>query len=588
MRIKLLTSLAMVTVLALVAAGSAQAAITVANTNDSGAGSLRQAIIDASQGETIVVPAGTYTLTSKALSIENKSLTIAGHGSGDTTIRSGGPFGVFETVSAPESAVTISGVTIREGNLVAPSSGGAGVLSVGTKLTLRGVAVTNNTVNGNGAPGNAGKTAQGAGILIIGTLNLIESTVTNNLATAVGGSGKNGATAGAAVLVVGAFNIQNSTISGNRADARGGQGPSNPEQFGGTAQGGGLLAVTAKEASSITGSTISGNLIDASGGPGGAAGAVIGGGILLISGEAPTTFSNATIAANTARALGGGTVLAAAGGMYAVAGEKAANVLAGSTVAGNRLESSSPEAKSGNLFMEGPASFRNTIVANGIGPVGSENCSAVPAATSLGFNIDSLDQCGFKALGDQVNKDPLLGPLQPNGGLTQTMAPAVSSPAIDQGTSAGLSTDQRGVLRPIDLPTIPNSTAPGADGSDIGAFELQPSNAFSLGKLTRNKKKGTATLSVNLPPPSAGVLTLTGKGLKTQTAPIAGETAVKLKVIPATKALKKALRKKGKRKVGIVVTYAPTGNSAATQIRRAKLVRKLKKHKRKRPEHARR
>ena len=132
-------------------------------------------------------------------------------------------------------------------------------------------------------------------------------------------------------------------------------------------------------------------------------------------------------------------------------------------------------------------------------------------------------------------------------------------------------------MRPIDLPSIPNSAAPGADGSDIGAVEFQPSNAFTLGKLKRNKKKGTATLTVLLPLPSAGTLTLSGKGLKTQTAAIAGQAEVKLKVALATSKLKKALRKKGKRKVGINVTYAPTGNSAATQSRKAKLVKKKRK-----------
>ena len=125
------------------------------------------------------------------------------------------------------------------------------------------------------------------------------------------------------------------------------------------------------------------------------------------------------------------------------------------------------------------------------------------------------------------------------------MAPALGSPAIDQGRSFGLTADQRGIVRPIDLPSIPNSAAAGADGSDVGAVELQPSNAFTLGKLTRNKKKGTARLSVLLPSPSAGTLTLSGKGLKTQTAAIAGQTEVKLLVALSSKKLKKAAAQKG-------------------------------------------
>jgi hypothetical protein len=225
--------------------------------------------------------------------------------------------------------------------------------------------------------------------------------------------------------------------------------------------------------------------------------------------------------------------------------------------------------------------FRNTIVAGGAGPAGSENCSKEELGASLGFNLESSDQCNLHAAGDLVNRDPLLGPLQNNGGLTATMAPASSSPAIDQGGGSGLAADQRGAMRPIELPTIPNSSAPGADGSDIGAVEFQPSNAFTLGKFKRNKKKGTATLSVFLPQPSAGTLTLSGKGLKTQTLTIAGQSEVKVKVALATKKLRKALKKRGRRKVGINVTYAPPGNSAATQSRKAKLVKKKKGKKRK-------
>jgi hypothetical protein len=67
--------------------------------------------------------------------------------------------------------------------------------------------------------------------------------------------------------------------------------------------------------------------------------------------------------------------------------------------------------------------------------------------------------------------DPLLSPLRDNGGPTWTIALLPGSPAIDAGVSAGLTTDQRGRFRPIDDPTITN--APGGDGCDIGALELQ-------------------------------------------------------------------------------------------------------------------
>ena len=68
--------------------------------------------------------------------------------------------------------------------------------------------------------------------------------------------------------------------------------------------------------------------------------------------------------------------------------------------------------------------------------------------TSLGYNVSSDDGGGFlNASGDQVNTDPLLGPLQNNGGPTLTHALLTGSPAIDTGDPSFTpppSYDQRG------------------------------------------------------------------------------------------------------------------------------------------------
>ena len=68
--------------------------------------------------------------------------------------------------------------------------------------------------------------------------------------------------------------------------------------------------------------------------------------------------------------------------------------------------------------------------------------------------MDSDGTCGFT-----LTADPLLGPLQDNGGPTLTHALSSSSPAIDSGDNTYCpSTDQRGVER--------------SDGAcDIGAYE---------------------------------------------------------------------------------------------------------------------
>ncbi|HEY0369187.1 MAG TPA: hypothetical protein VGC85_06295, partial [Chthoniobacterales bacterium] len=62
---------------------------TVTNTNDSGAGSLRQVIADATPGDTITFAAsvtGAITLTTAELVID-KDLTISGPGAGVLTVQ---------------------------------------------------------------------------------------------------------------------------------------------------------------------------------------------------------------------------------------------------------------------------------------------------------------------------------------------------------------------------------------------------------------------------------------------------------------------------------------------------------------------
>jgi hypothetical protein len=101
----------------------------------------------------------------------------------------------------------------------------------------------------------------------------------------------------------------------------------------------------------------------------------------------------------------------------------------------------------------------NTIIAGG---VSSGNCYfSSGTLTSLGHNLEDTNSCGLNATGDLTNTNPLLGPLQDNGGNTLTHALLFGSPAIDAGDNNGCPrTDQRGWLRPF------------GRACDIGAFEL--------------------------------------------------------------------------------------------------------------------
>ncbi len=118
------------------------ATLTVVNTNDSGAGSLRQAIADAAPGDTIDFNTGlsgqTITLTTGELLI-TKNLTITGP-VGGITVSGNHASRVF--VIGIGSFVQISDLTISNGK--SPDLGG-GINNFGT------LSLTNSTVSGNTA-----------------------------------------------------------------------------------------------------------------------------------------------------------------------------------------------------------------------------------------------------------------------------------------------------------------------------------------------------------------------------------------------------------------------------------------------------
>ena len=75
-----LKTLIWLALLSLSASAAHAATITVTSTADPGAGTLRQALLDAnSSGDTLVLPSGTITLSSGELLV-NKSLTLSGPG----------------------------------------------------------------------------------------------------------------------------------------------------------------------------------------------------------------------------------------------------------------------------------------------------------------------------------------------------------------------------------------------------------------------------------------------------------------------------------------------------------------------------
>ncbi len=113
----------------------------------------------------------------------------------------------------------------------------------------------------------------------------------------------------------------------------------------------------------------------------------------------------------------------------------------------------------GDIHNIGPLTLRNTIVANSLS---GGNCLNYGVVLNDGGNLDTDGTC----LGT-ISPDPLLRPLQNNGGPTQTLAIPKNSPAFGGGNAANCpATDQRGVLRPQFL------------SCDIGAYEFDTANSL--------------------------------------------------------------------------------------------------------------
>jgi hypothetical protein len=119
---------------------------------------------------------------------------------------------------------------------------------------------------------------------------------------------------------------------------------------------------------------------------------------------------------------------------------------------------------------------------------------------------------------------------------------------------------------------------------DAGPLNLEasfvPDNHFKLASTTRNKKRGTARLSFDLPNP--GTLRAKGSGAKvsfTSTGPIGGlespGSTPSLLLVKATGAKRRQLNATGRVKLKLVVTYTPTGGDPKTLKQKVKLLKLL-------------
>ncbi|HTE96109.1 MAG TPA: right-handed parallel beta-helix repeat-containing protein [Bradyrhizobium sp.] len=406
---------------------------------------LRQAILSAASGDTINFdPRVTaIDLTSAELLI-NKNLTINGASAGGVIVERNAATGTpaFRILNIPPGNVSVTLFALVIGRGSGDSSGGGAILHQGSGT----LTVSNSTIAANTADGDGGGIANSNN----GTVTIINCTISGNSSQRISSGFVGGNGGGISNSSGGLVTVTNTSISANQAT--------------GVTGGGGILNLGTM---TITASTISSN--KGSVGSGGTVGAGSGAGIYN---GGTVTITNSTISGNVGARFGGGILNA---------GSAATVNIVNSTISGNRAAS---QGSGGGVHV-----FSDTVNARNSLFAGNLPGDFVGTLTSQGYNLihntNGTTIVGVTT-GNQLNVDPMLGPLQDNGGPTLTQALLNGSPARDKGDSSGSSTDQRGFTRPIDNPFIPN--AAGGDGSDIGAFEIQAGlTARSLNISTRSR-----------------------------------------------------------------------------------------------------
>jgi CSLREA domain-containing protein len=403
-----------------------------------------------------------------SLTLENASVSV------NSAMSGGGIFSIG--LYAVTGLVTVTQSTI-DGNTALNGSGG-GISNQGGRFTVVDSNIVNNSALDTGF-GDSG----GGGISSNGALTLSNTNVSNNAAGTGGG-----------ISAMGVVSITDSRIAANHARRFGG---------GGIKQHGGQITVMN---SSITGNTAAG---DSGGGAGmylrdsittigrssisNNSGTWVGGGIWLSSFGYTGIIVDSTISGNSGTTGGGlysvgadfsitgttisGNSASVRGGGIATSGQLG---LRYSTITGNHA----PRGEAGGIASRGTVydrvQLQSTVVAGNPNDVGFVDGTVNPFV-SLGYNLIGTGNAvsKFNQPGDQANiRDPKLGPLTDNGGLTMTHALLADSPALNTGNPSAIA--GTGGVPQFDQRGAPFGRVFGGR-IDIGAFEWQPIAALLPG-----------------------------------------------------------------------------------------------------------
>jgi hypothetical protein len=121
--------------------------------------------------------------------------------------------------------------------------------------------------------------------------------------------------------------------------------------------------------------------------------------------------------------------------------------------------------------------------------------------------------------------------------------------------------------------TVLAEDAAGTAVTGAGTIQVLPSNEFVIGRVSLNRRRGTATIQVSVPGP--GQLALYGKRVRRASKKARRATRLKLPIVARGSALR-GLSRRGHAKVAFAIAFTPTGGASLVKHKKVTLIEKLR------------